>query len=81
MLTHHTAFELSRERVRLAEERATLVTTLGGLPKTARLSLFRRDAKPLSAAVEVRRPSEKERIRRRLLELSAATVRTEQKAS
>ncbi len=81
MLTHHIAFELSRERVRLAEERATLVTTLGTLPKPTRLSLFRRDVKPLAAIVEIRRPSEKERIRRRLVELSTATVRTERKAS
>ena len=77
MLTHHIAFELSQERVRYAEERATLMGRLGDLPKPRGMHLFRRDVKPLERAVEVRRLDEEERIRRWLLEISTARAATD----
>lgn len=81
-MTEQIAFELSRQRLAEVAQRANLVGTLGELPKPQALFPFRRQVMPLAGVVEVRRPSEKERIRRRLMELSAATtVRSERKAS
>jgi hypothetical protein len=80
MLTHHIAFELSRERILRAEARANLMTRLGDLPKPAPATMFRREVKPLAGIVEVVRPAEKERIRRRLIELTS-TARVHSKAS
>ncbi len=81
MFTHHAAFELSRQRVIDAERRATLASRLGDLPKPAGLALFHREAKPLTCVVEVRRNSDKARIRRRLVELSAPQAQPHRKAS
>ena len=79
----HIAFELSRQHLREVTTRANLVSSLGELPKAQALFPFRRRAViSLPGIVEVRRQSDKERIRRRLLELSTATaVRSERKAS
>ena len=59
MLTHETACELSRERVRHAEARANLTSRLGDLPKPHGLPLFRREVKPLAGVVEARRFNER----------------------
>lgn len=72
MMTAETAFELSRLRLELVQERAALMAMLGELPKPQSLFPFRRRVMPLAATVEVRHAvSDKERIRRRLVELSA----------
>ena len=72
MMTHEIAFELSRQRLSEVEKRASLLASLGNLPKPEALFTFRRRVIPLAATVEVRHAvSDKERIRRRLLELSA----------
>jgi hypothetical protein len=84
MMTHDIAFELSRQRLALATERAALRTLLGELPTEQALFPFRRrQVVPLAGeVVVVRRQSDKERIRRRLMELSAATpARVERRAS
>lgn len=73
MMTHETAFELSRQRLVEASKRADFAAALGQLPKPQALFPFRRQViSTLPATVEVRRASDKERIRRRLLELSAS---------
>ena len=81
MMTAETAFELSRQRVQEADRRATLASRLGELPKPAGLALFLRDAKPLACAVEIHRNSDRARIRRRLVELSAPQARPHRRAS
>jgi hypothetical protein len=50
----------SRERMQRAERRATLMASLGPLPKPAPFRLFRRRAVPLSTPVEIRRHSSSE---------------------
>jgi hypothetical protein len=82
MMPHATAFELSRQRLAEAVRRADFATHLGELPKPEGLRLFRRQVISLPGIVEVRSASEKERIRRRLTELSAAApARSERRAS
>jgi hypothetical protein len=81
-MTEHIAFELSRQRLEETATRASLVSRLGELPKPQAIFPFRRQVISLPGIVEVRRHSDKERIRRRLMELSAATApRSERKAS
>ena len=76
------AFELSRQRLEETMRRASLVASLGELPRPQALFPFRRQVVSLPGIVEVRHQSDKERIRRRLLELSAGTaIRTERRAS
>ncbi|MBK6318806.1 MAG: hypothetical protein IPF51_08505 [Dehalococcoidia bacterium] len=55
MMTHATAFELSRQRLELAQQRATLMGMLGSLPKPQATFPFRRQrAMPLAGPVDVR---------------------------
>ncbi|MBK9342769.1 MAG: hypothetical protein IPN07_06915 [Dehalococcoidia bacterium] len=55
MMTHVTAFELSRQRLELAQQRATLMGMLGSLPKPQATFPFRRQrAMPLAGPVDVR---------------------------
>ena len=82
MMIEQVAFELSRQRLAEVVARANLVSALGEVPKAQPLFSFRRQVVSLPGVVEVRRVSEKERIRRRLMELSATTApRSERKAS
>ena len=48
----------SRERIQRSERHATLMASLGPLPKPAPLRLFRRRAIPLSAPIEITRQSQ-----------------------
>lgn len=68
MMTHETAFELSRQHLEFVQRRATLSARLGSLPEGRPLFPFRRQrAVPLTGTIEVRHfGADKERIRRRL---------------
>jgi len=83
MMTHATAFELSRLRLEEATRRAGLAATLGEVPQPRALFPFRRRViSALPGVVEVRPGKDRERIRRRLMELAAqAPARSERRAS
>ncbi|MGE0601105.1 MAG: hypothetical protein AB7J35_15695 [Dehalococcoidia bacterium] len=71
MLTYDTAFELSRQRIAASETRASLLGSLGDLPRVRMFRPFRRTVNPLLRTFEVRHAaSDKERMRRRLMELA-----------
>ena len=81
MMTPETAFELSRQRLAEVEQRATLAMRLGDLPKAAILPMFQREVHPITCVIEVHQNSDRVRIRRRLIELSASRPRSARKAS
>ncbi|MGE3074717.1 MAG: hypothetical protein AB7N24_01200 [Dehalococcoidia bacterium] len=71
MLTYDITFELSRQRIAAAEARSSLLGGLGNLPRAERLRPFRRTVNPLLRTIEVRHaPSDKDRMKRRLMELA-----------
>lgn len=72
MLTYDTTFELSRQRIAAAEARATFLARLGELPRPRARRPFRRTVRPLLDTIEIQhRPSDSERMKRRLMELAA----------
>ncbi len=54
MLAYYTTFELSLQRVETSQARASLLGSLGQLPRPQSLFRFRRTPRPLLETIEIR---------------------------